>query len=68
MSIRYSVFTTLKDVETLDEYVTWLKDVHVKDVIKAGGALSAEVIIKGDFHTFLYCLTLATVVPVVIYI
>ena len=44
--------TTLRDLPTLEEYVSWLKDVHVKDVIKAGGALSAEVLIKGDLSIY----------------
>ena len=47
MSVRYTVVSTLKDENVLKEYVAWLRESHVKDVIRTGGALSAEVLIKG---------------------
>jgi hypothetical protein len=47
MKIRYTVVCTLKDANVVENYLTWLKDVHIKDVIALGGALSAEVLIRG---------------------
>jgi hypothetical protein len=47
MSVRYTVVATLKDLSVQDEYLSWLRESHVKDVIRTGGALSAEVIIRG---------------------
>ena len=51
MSVRYTVVSTLRDESVLEEYVNWLRDSHVKDVIRTGGALSAEVLIKGEVET-----------------
>jgi hypothetical protein len=47
MNIRYTVVCTLKDADVVDNYLIWLKDSHIKDVIALGGALSAEVLVKG---------------------
>ena len=47
MSVRYTVVITMKDASFEREYITWLQETHVKDVVHAGGALSAEVLIKG---------------------
>jgi hypothetical protein len=56
MSVRYTVVATLKDLSVQDEYLSWLRESHVKDVIRTGGALSAEVIIRGNNQSHqLYC-------------
>lgn len=43
MTIAYSVIATLPDRATADEYVTWLRDGHIQQVI-AGGALRGDIV------------------------
>lgn len=44
-AIRYSVTTTIGAEDGLkDEYIKWLKDGHVQEVVEKGGAVSAEVL------------------------
>ena len=47
MSVRYCVTCTLRDDSVTAEYIEWLQTTHVKDVVREGGALSAEVISLG---------------------
>ena len=43
MSIAYTVIATFPDEATRDEYIAWLEDGHVDQVIK-GGAHSAAIV------------------------
>lgn len=42
-AIAYTVICTLPDIATLSEYVAWLRDDHIAQVI-AAGALSGEIV------------------------
>lgn len=47
MSVRYCVTCTLRDESVTAEYIEWLQSTHIEDVVREGGAVSAEVIYLG---------------------
>lgn len=45
--IAYTVSATFRDVETRDEFVRWLLEGHISDVVR-GGATSGTVVVVSE--------------------